>query len=417
MASLYRKPIVTRDPKTGRKVKGRSRKWWGRYRDANGRDTRVPLANDKSAAAAMLNDLVRKAERAAAGLEDPFDKHHTRLLSQHISDYEEYLRNRGRTKNHVATTVQRVRAVAVGCKFRKIGDIVPSRVQAFLANLRESGRSLASSNHYLRAAKMFSHWLVRDRRTLEDRLAHLSQTNPDVDRRRVRRPLTMDEFAWLLRAAESSGPIQYLSGPDRAILYIIGAYTGYRRNEIGSVTARSFDFASDPPTLTVEAGYSKHRRRDVIPLRQDFAERIQQWIAKKRFKSPGEPLLAVTGKRTAEMIRKDLEAARALWLDDAEDKRTREERENSSFLCYVDDQGRYADFHSLRATFITNLSRAGVSPKTAQTLARHSDINLTMNVYTTLGVLDQATAVEALPPVPTTVSQPASKLSARRSAG
>jgi hypothetical protein len=58
-------------------------------------------------------------------------------------------------------------------------------------------------------------------------------------------------------------------------------------------------------------------------------------------------------------------------------------------------------FHALRMTFITNLTRSGVSPKTAQTLARHSDINLTMGVYTRLGVMDQAAAVEALPPVPT----------------
>ena len=36
----------------------------------------------------------------------------------------------------------------------------------------------------------------------------------------------------------------------------------------------------------------------------------------------------------------------------------------------------------------------------AQTLARHSTINLTMNTYTKLGVSDQAAAVEALPPVP-----------------
>ena len=66
----------------------------------------------------------------------------------------------------------------------------------------------------------------------------------------------------------------------------------------------------------------------------------------------------------------------------------------------MNDQSQYADFHALRKTFITNLSGAGVSPKTAQLLARHSDINLTMNTYTMLGVLDHVAAVEALPPVP-----------------
>jgi hypothetical protein len=33
-------------------------------------------------------------------------------------------------------------------------------------------------------------------------------------------------------------------------------------------------------------------------------------------------------------------------------------------------------------------------------MARHSDINLTMNTYTMQGVLDQAAGVEALPAMP-----------------
>ena len=70
----------------------------------------------------------------------------------------------------------------------------------------------------------------------------------------------------------------------------------------------------------------------------------------------------------------------------------------------MDERGHYADFHALRKTFITNLSRAGVVPKMAQSLARHSDINLTMNTYTMLGVYDQASAVEALPPIPQTAT-------------
>ena len=40
------------------------------------------------------------------------------------------------------------------------------------------------------------------------------------------------------------------------------------------------------------------------------------------------------------------------------------------------------DFHSLRVTFITALARGDVHPKKAQELARHSSINLTMQVYT-----------------------------------
>jgi integrase len=67
---------------------------------------------------------------------------------------------------------------------------------------------------------------------------------------------------------------------------------------------------------------------------------------------------------------------------------------------YEDGQRRVVDFHALRMTFITNLSLAGVSPQAAQRLARHSDINLTMNTYTQLGVDSQAGAVESLPALP-----------------
>jgi len=91
--------------------------------------------------------------------------------------------------------------------------------------------------------------------------------------------------------------------------------------------------------------------------------------------------------------------------DEAEKKK----REKSSFLASRDDHGRVVDFHSLRNTFITNLSLSGVQPKAAQTLARHSDINLTMNTYTMLRVLDQAAAVEALPPVPEAKGRKGSK--------
>jgi integrase len=78
-------------------------------------------------------------------------------------------------------------------------------------------------------------------------------TVSNVDRKHVRRPLSADEFAKLLRAAERGPELQRIGGRDRAMLYLLAAYTGYRRNEIGSLTVQSFDFESKPPTLTVAA--------------------------------------------------------------------------------------------------------------------------------------------------------------------
>mgnify|MGYP001109620044 CR=1 FL=1 len=78
MASLYKKPIVVTDPKTGERTKQKSRKWWGRYRDALDREKRVPLAGDKAAAQAMLNQVVQRIEREKAGLVDPTEEQRKR---------------------------------------------------------------------------------------------------------------------------------------------------------------------------------------------------------------------------------------------------------------------------------------------------------------------------------------------------
>ncbi len=400
MASLYKKPIVVRDPESGRRTTIKSRKWWGRYRDAEGRDRRVPLASDKTAAQAMLRELVVRVEREVAGLEDPFEKHRKCPLSEHLADFRKHLLSKGNTLAYIKQAAQRVRDLLAECKFERVNDISASRVQEQLAEWRAGGMSVCSSNHYLRAVKMFNRWLLRDRRTNDNRLGHLSTMNAAVDRRLVRRPLAMEEFARLLLATETGKKIQGVSGSDRAMLYIVGAYTGYRRNEIGSVTRQSFDLDSNPPTLTVAAGYSKRRRVDVIPLRADFAERLRTWLAMKKKIRYDQPLFDVAGKRTAEMIRTDMAVARQKWIGEAGDAAERKQREKSSFLLSADRDGHVVDFHALRKTFITNLTRSGVAPKTAQLLARHSDINLTMNVYTMLGVHDQATAVEALPPIP-----------------
>jgi len=56
--------------------------------------------------------------------------------------------------------------------------------------------------------------------------------------------------------------------------------------------------------------------------------------------------------------------------------------------------------HSCRHLFITSLERAGISPKMAQTLARHSDIRLTLGVYTHVELDDQTAAIGALPVPP-----------------
>ncbi len=64
---------------------------------------------------------------------------------------------------------------------------------------------------------------------------------------------------------------------------------------------------------------------------------------------------------------------------------------------FMDALGRQADFHSLRHTFGTNLSRAGVLPRVAMELMRHSDLRLTMKGYTDATLLPAADGIDRLP--------------------
>jgi integrase len=63
----------------------------------------------------------------------------------------------------------------------------------------------------------------------------------------------------------------------------------------------------------------------------------------------------------------------------------------------LDEQGRRVDFHSLRLTFGTNLVLSGAHPRVVQELMRHSDIRLTMKLYTDISKLPVWEAVAALP--------------------
>ncbi len=311
------------------------------------------------------------------------------------------------TGKYVDEVVEKARVVIEGCGWHFIGDRSASDVQAFLGEFRRKGRSVQTSNHYLRAIKQFSHWLVTDRRASGDPLEHLQMLDVKTDRRHDRRTLSGEEIERLLDAARQGPPVESISGVDRAMLYVLSAWTGFRKKELGSLTIRSFQLEGLPYTVTVQAAYSKRRHRDVQVLHSDVAQLLREWLAGRKGLSDDALLFPVSGqvpggteRKTAKMMRRDLDAARKRWIAEAETEEERRERERSDFLSYCNADGLFADFHAHRHTFISSLSRANVSPKLAQDLARHSDIRLTMNVYTHLDLHEQKAAIESLPGPP-----------------
>ena len=146
-----------------------------------------------------------------------------------------------------------------------------------------------------------------------------------------------------------------------------------------------------------ETPKDQRRRTDTQVLHPVVVERLGAWLATKPEVAPDDLLfhLRTPGgwwRKTAKMMRADLSAARAKWVGEAESDQERARREASDFLTYQDEDGLFADFHSHRHTFISNLGKAKVPLGTARKLARHSTPVLTSNVYTHLKIADHVAA-------------------------
>jgi integrase len=385
MANLFHPSYMQTDPKTGEKTLRRLRKWYGKYRDANGVLQRVPLSTNKDAAQAMLAELIRKAERQHAGLIDAAADQLARPVAEHVREYREHLLAKARSDKHISETIRIVSTIVSACRCNVLADLqgATTPLEEYLAQRRASGSSHRTINADLTAIRAFCRWLLARKRMHDDPTAELTKLNEDVDRRRERRPLSDEEAQKLIETTYASSTVfRGLTGPDRALLYMLAQRTGLRRGELLSLTVRAFDLASDPPTVAVKARSSKRRRKELLPLSKETARSLATYLADRDPETPVWP--GPWWEKSAEMLRQDLLAAGIEPLD---------------------AEGRVVDFHGQRMTFITGLARAGVAPATAQKLARHSDINLTLGTYTRLGIDDLATAVANLPEL-RTAAQP-----------
>jgi integrase len=343
--------------------------------------------------------MIVDAKLDAEGLGDRFEEHRKRPVLEHVDAFERYLASKNDTAKQVALKTGRIRKIVSECRFLFLWDLSASTLSAWLAGEREADRlSVQTSNYYLREAKSFCRWLVRDGRAPSNPFEHLGSLNANTDVRVERRPLSQDEFErFILAACTSKVKFRKLSGADRAMLYTLAAYTGLRASELASMAPENFDFTK--MTVTVEAACSKHRRRDVLPLRADVAALLRKFMFRKK---AGKKLWPGTWtEKGAKMVRMDLAAARQAWLEEVrDDARERKAREKSDYLQPENHAGRVFDFHSLRHQFISSLAASGVNPKTAQQLARHSTITLTLDRYSHVALQAMAAALESLPDLP-----------------
>lgn len=181
-------------------------------------------------------------------------------------------------------------------------------VQA-VAERATKGAGPNTANHYVRAVRGFTRWLVRLKRIGTDPLESLPLVNTAADVRRARRELTADELRALLTGTRASErTFRGLAGADRFMLYLTAAGTGFRSNALANLTPTDFDLDAASPVVTLAARFNKSRKTKVQPLPGDVAAALRDYLTGK----PANALVWggtwASGCMGAEMLRRDLEA-------------------------------------------------------------------------------------------------------------
>ena len=226
---------------------------------------------------------------------------------------------------------------------KNLGDvygILPKVENALreLQRLRKAGKTLMN---YAESLRSFCNWCVNRGYLEADPLKNLERF--DVTPITKRRAMTALEIKALLKAAPE----------ERRLLYEIAFTTGLRATEISSLKVS--DLNEDLKALNLHAEWTKNRKNGLQPLTESLLKRLKKSVSGK---AQDDPLIYVPSHPAREMD-KDLEAAKIpKWTPEGK-----------------------VDFHACRTAYITFILESGADLKTAQSLARHSTPNLTMNTY------------------------------------
>jgi len=400
--------------------------WRYRYRDGSGQLRDAPTGcKDQVAAQGVAKQLDRRAELVKAEVITPGENdaadHVVLPLSEHVDAYVAHLQAKGNAPRRIGMVRARLDKLMADCRFNRLTDLNVSALERWLVDRQAEGMSAATRNGYREALVGLGNWCRRTHRLVANPFIDVPIADTKSDRRHQRRAMTEDELSRLLAVARQRPLLEAtmirrgqhkgqhvahirpevrsqldLLGRERALIYKTFVLTGLRKGELASLTVAQVDFDANAPYIVLNPQNERNRQGSDIPLRDDLAQDIRSWLADKlkamqdRARQAGEPIPMKLPSDTplfyvpAGLIRifdRDLVAAGIAQV-------VKDPKAGKVRIAKQDDRGRTIDVHALRTTFGTHLSKGGVAPRTAQAAMRHSDIKLTMGVYTHPKLLD-----------------------------
>lgn len=367
--------------------------WYLTYTDHEGREHTEKCFNSRRLSERRMHDVLDRIDGIKANAISPA-AHPKRdvAIAELLDRWKQALLDKGDSEHHAGQARHRAEAT-----FRKVGisrpaEIDRSEVAQALAVFRRTGVprdgknmqkpipiSAQTSNHYLRACKAFTAWLVDEGFLDADPLSRAKGLTVEGNETFTRRELKPEELDRLVLATAGRTSRCQLPGPDRAAAYLAAFYTGFRLNEVAALTPEMFQLAGDQPCVVLPARYTLKKKRDARQFLPDHvAAKLKAYL---KAKPAGVPVWGwarnfFAGKKAAGVLRKDLAAAKI-------PEQTVE---------------GWIDFHALRTSYITALGVAGVPLQHVQKLARHSDPRQTAKYYLRVRDPELVEAVKKLLP-------------------
>ena len=375
---------------------------------------------DETAARQVLADLERRAELIRSGVmtsaEAATGNHQFTPFAEHVADYLAHLDAKGACDFHRSERNRQLRHLAKECAFVTLADLRRETLERWLARQTAEGMGARTRNSYLCSALAFCNWSIETGRMTTNPFVAVPRADEKADPRRKRRSMTEGELVKLLAAARERPLCEALTvrkgprkgeryadvrpevrerlerlGRERALIYKTLVLSGLRKGELTSLTVAHLHLDDPVPYAELDAADEKNREGSEIALRDDLAADVRSWLADKleRIQSEARAIGEAPPTRLAPDTPVFVVPSGLIRILDRD-------LEHAG-IPKRDDRGRTLDVHALRTTFGTLMSKGGVSPRTAQAAMRHSDIKLTMGVYTDPRLLDVRGALGTLP--------------------
>jgi integrase len=411
--------------KNGVRVTMKVKHYSGRLKKATGETVKISLLSDKHSSQTMLASLQLEQDQIRAGVLPPQGITEKKSLLAYVDLFVK-IRPNGASEEWMNQQGAKLKLVFGNSKFVYHTDVTKETLVEALKNTMKAraeakakarakakakakARAKAKAdekdwswgnqtyNHYVKALNAFFNWLVKEDYIPKKPYKEIELEDTGKDELvHGRRAISNEEFKFLIESVENDKSKRHskISKVDRINLYQIIFYTGLRAEELYQLKPECFDFSRC--TITFFAGKTRKNkgRKDTLPLHSDLILKIKEWVlAKEKNKMLWN---CWDSQYLGTLLKKDMVRARDLYVSSSITEEEKSIREQDDFLKWEDSNSLFADLHSLRTTFITNVSKVA-SPKQCQMLARHSSMETTFKYYVKTSEPELAGVIGKLP--------------------